>query len=337
MRIALDAMGGDKGLEANIKGAGIALETLPCIKQLYLVGDEEKIKQALNEYSINNERIVIAHASEVIEMHESPAKAIRRKKDSSISVATELVKDGTCEAVVSAGKTGAAVTAATLKLRNLNGIERAGIATAIPNEYGMSYLLDAGANPEAKPQHLIQYAIMGSVYSSYVHGKKNPKIGLMSNGAEEEKGTAFTKEVFGLLKESNLNFIGNIEGHDLFSKEVDVVVCDGFTGNIILKTCEATAKAVAKWVTEEIQKNTLQKIGGALVKPAFKAAMARGSYEEYGGSPLLGINGVCIIAHGGSSSLAIKNAIRVASESVTQRINPHIEEEIAKLSFNAPV
>lgn len=337
MRIALDAMGGDKGLEANIKGAGIALEALPCIKQLYLVGDEEKIKQALNEYSINNERIVIAHASEVVEMHESPAKAIRRKKDSSISVATELVKNGTCEAVVSAGNTGAAVTAATLKLRNLNGIERAGIATAIPNEYGMSYLLDAGANPEAKPQHLIQYAIMGSVYSSYVHGKKNPKIGLMSNGAEEEKGTAFTKEVFGLLKESNLNFIGNIEGHDLFSKEVDVVVCDGFTGNIILKTCEATAKAVAKWVTEEIQKNTLQKIGGALVKPAFKAAMARGSYEEYGGSPLLGINGVCIIAHGGSSSLAIKNAIRVASESITQRINPHIEEEIAKLSFNAPV
>ena len=270
-------------------------------------------------------------------MHESPAKAIRRKKDSSISVATELVKDGTCEAVVSAGNTGAVVTAATLKLRNLNGIERAGIATAIPNEYGMSYLLDSGANPEAKPQHLIQYAIMGSVYSSYVHGKKNPKIGLMSNGAEEEKGTAFTKEVFGLLKESNLNFIGNIEGHDLFTKEVDVVVCDGFTGNIILKTCEATAKAVAKWVTEEIQKNTLQKIGGALVKPAFKAAMARGSYEEYGGSPLLGINGVCIIAHGGSSSLAIKNAIRVASESITQRINPHIEEEIAKLSFNAPV
>jgi len=333
MRIALDAMGGDKGLETNVEGAGIALETLPCIKQLYLVGDKEKIENAINKYSINIEKIEIAHASEIVEMHESPANAIRRKKDSSISVATDLVKNGTCEAIVSAGNTGAAVTAATLKLRNLNGIDRAGIASPIPNEYGMSYLLDAGANPEAKPQHLLQYAVMGSVYSSYVHGKESPKIGLMSNGAEEEKGTTFTKEVFGLLKESNLNFIGNIEGHDLFSKEVDVVVCDGFTGNIILKTCEATAKAVAKWVSEEIQKNTLGKIGGALVKPAFKAAMARGSYEEYGGSPLLGTNGICIIAHGGSSPLAIKNAIRVASESVTQRINPHIEEEIAKLSF----
>jgi len=333
MRIALDAMGGDKGLETNVEGAGIALETLPCIKQLYLVGDKEKIENAINKYSINIEKIEIAHASEIVEMHESPANAIRRKKDSSISVATDLVKNGTCEAIVSAGNTGAAVTAATLKLRNLNGIDRAGIASPIPNEYGMSYLLDAGANPEAKPQHLLQYAVMGSVYSSYVHGKESPKIGLMSNGAEEEKGTTFTKEVFGLLKESDLNFIGNIEGHDLFSKEVDVVVCDGFTGNIILKTCEATAKAVAKWVSEEIQKNTLGKIGGALVKPAFKAAMARGSYEEYGGSPLLGTNGICIIAHGGSSPLAIKNAIRVASESVTQRINPHIEEEIAKLSF----
>jgi len=333
MRIALDAMGGDKGLETNVEGAGIALEALPCIKQLYLVGDKEKIENAINKYSINIEKIEIAHASEIVEMHESPANAIRRKKDSSISVATDLVKNGTCEAIVSAGNTGAAVTAATLKLRNLNGIDRAGIASPIPNEYGMSYLLDAGANPEAKPQHLLQYAVMGSVYSSYVHSKESPKIGLMSNGAEEEKGTTFTKEVFGLLKESNLNFIGNIEGHDLFSKEVDVVVCDGFTGNIILKTCEATAKAVAKWVSEEIQKNTLGKIGGALVKPAFKAAMARGSYEEYGGSPLLGTNGICIIAHGGSSPLAIKNAIRVASESVTQRINPHIEEEIAKLSF----
>lgn len=197
--------------------------------------------------------------------------------------------------------------------------------------------MDAGANPEAKPRHLLQYAVMGSVYSSYVHDKKNPKIGLMSNGAEEEKGTSFTREVFGLLKESNLNFIGNIEGHDLFSKEVDVVICDGFTGNIVLKTCEAAAKAVAKWVSEEIQKNTLGKIGGALVKPAFKAAMARGSYEEYGGSPLLGTNGVCIIAHGGSSPLAIKNAIRVAAESITRRINPHIEEEIEKLSFPSPI
>ena len=251
-------------------------------------------------------------------MNESPAMAIRRKKKSSISIATDLVKDGTCEAIVSAGNTGAAVAAATLKLRNIKGVDRAGIATPMPNEYGTCYLLDAGANTEAKPSHLLQYAIMGSVYSKEVNGKSNPKVGLMSNGSEDEKGSTFTKEVFTLLKESSVNFVGNVEGHDLFFRELDVVVCDGFTGNIILKACEATAKAVAKWVKEEMLKTNLRKIGAQLVKPAFKAAMARGSYEEYGGSPLLGVNGVCIISHGGSSALAIKNAIRVANESVTQ-------------------
>ena len=176
---------------------------------------------------------------------------------------------------------------------------------------------------------------MGSVYSKEVNGKSNPKVGLMSNGSEDEKGSAFTKEVFSLLKESSVNFVGNVEGHDLFFRELDVVVCDGFTGNIILKACEATAKAVSKWVKEEMLKTNLRKIGAQLVKPAFKAAMARGSYEEYGGSPLLGVNGVCIIAHGGSSALAIKNAIRVANESVTQQLNPHIENKIKNLSFHS--
>ena len=205
----------------------------------------------------------------------------------------------------------------------------------MPNEYGTCYLLDAGANTEAKPSHLLQYAIMGSVYSKEVNGKSNPKVGLMSNGSEDEKGSALTKEVFSLLKESSVNFVGNVEGHDLFFRELDVVVCDGFTGNIILKACEATAKAVAKWVKEEMLKTNLRKFGAQLVKPAFKAAMARGSYEEYGGSPLLGVNGVCIIAHGGSSALAIKNAIRVANESVTQQLNPHIENKIKNLSFHS--
>ena len=335
MKIAIDAMGGDNGHEVNVEGACLAIDEFPSLEKLYLVGDENQITNSLKRLNTNNSKIEIIHSSEVVEMNESPAMAIRRKKNSSISIATDLVKDGTCEAIVSAGNTGAAVAAATLKLRNIKGVDRAGIATPMPNEYGTCYLLDAGANTEAKPSHLLQYAIMGSVYYKEVNGKSNPKVGLMSNGSEDEKGSAFTKEVFALLKESSVNFVGNVEGHDLFFRELDVVVCDGFTGNIILKACEATAKAVAKWVKEEMLKTNLRKIGAQLVKPAFKAAMARGSYEEYGGSPLLGVNGVCIISHGGSSALAIKNAIRVANESVTQQLNPHIENKIKNLSFHS--
>ena len=335
MKIAIDAMGGDNGHEVNVEGACLAIDEVASLEKLYLVGDEGQITNSLKRLNTNNSKIEIIHSSEVVEMNESPVMAIRRKKKSSISIATDLVKDGTCEAIVSAGNTGAAVAAATLKLRNIKGVDRAGIATPMPNEYGTCYLLDAGANTEAKPSHLLQYAIMGSVYSKEVNGKSNPKVGLMSNGSEDEKGSAFTKEVFSLLKESSVNFVGNVEGHDLFFRELDVVVCDGFTGNIILKACEATAKAVAKWVKEEMLKTNLRKFGAQLVKPAFKAAMARGSYEEYGGSPLLGVNGVCIIAHGGSSALAIKNAIRVANESVTQQLNPHIENRIKNLSFHS--
>ncbi len=323
-------MGGDHAPATNIGGAKLAVETLPDLDKLYLVGDEAAVKAEIDAQSATSAKIEIVPATEVVDMHESPAKAIRRKKDSSISVATGLVKDGTCQAVVSAGNTGASVAAATIKLRNLPGVERAGIASPIPNEHGLCNLVDAGANPEAKATHLLQYGIMGSVYARHVLGRESPRVGLMSVGTEDGKGTDFTREVFALLKDSDLNFIGNIEGHDLFETKLDVVVCDGFTGNVVLKSCEATAKALTKWVKQEMLKTPLRKIGGALVKPAFKAAMSRCSYEEYGGSPLLGTNGICIIAHGGSSSLAVKNAIRVAAESVSHRVGPHIIEEIAK-------
>ncbi len=330
MRIALDAMGGDHAPATTIGGAKQAIESISDLQTLYLVGDETLLKAEVDAQSLPPAKIEIVHASQVVDMHESPAKAIRRKKDSSISVATDLVKNGTCEAVVSAGNTGAAVAAATIKLRTLPGVDRAGIASPFPNEHGLCNLIDAGANPEAKAHHLLQYGIMGSVYAQHVLGRTSPKVGLMSVGTEDGKGTDFTREVFALLKDSNLNFIGNIEGHDLFETHLDVVVCDGFTGNVVLKSCEATAKALTKWVKREMQKNTLRKIGALLVKPAFKAAMANVSYEEYGGSPLLGTNGICIIAHGGSSALAMKNAIRVAAESVSHRVGPHIVEEIAR-------
>ena len=331
MKIALDVMGGDNAPTANINGARLAIESLPDIQCIYLVGDEDTLKENLDDQLINSGKIEIVHASEVVGMNESPAKAIRRKKNSSISIATDLVKESTCEALVSAGNTGATVAAATIKLRNLPGVERAGIASPIPNEYGQCSIIDAGANPEAKTTHLLQYAIMGSVYSQHVLGKTSPRVGLMSVGTEEEKGTEFTREVFTMLKESGLNFIGNIEGHDLFESEIDVVVCDGFTGNVMLKSCEATASAMSKWIKQEILESPLRKLGALLVKPAFKTVMTRVSYEEYGGSPLLGINGTCIIAHGGSSPLAIKNALRAATETVSHRVNPHIEKEIAKL------
>ena len=336
MKIALDVMGGDHAPTANLDGAKLAIQSLPDIQRLYLVGDEQTIKAQLDGSLIDQTKIEIVHADQTVEMHESPAKAIRRKKNSSISIATDLVKEGTCEALVSAGNTGAAVAAATIKLRNLPGVERAGIASPIPNEHGQCNIVDAGANPDAKPIHLLQYAIMGTVYSKHVLGKTSPRVGLMSVGTEDDKGTELTREVFAMLKESSLNFIGNIEGHDLFEKEIDVVVCDGFTGNVMLKSCEATASIMTKWIKQEIIKSPLRKIGAALIKPAFKAAMSRGSYEEYGGSPLLGINGTCIIAHGGSSALAIKNALRVAAETVSHRVNPHIEEEISKLCKSLP-
>ena len=337
MNIALDAMGGDHAPKINIVGARNALKLYQDIGKLFLVGDSEIISQQIKEYQLNDPRIEIIHASEVVGMDESGAKALRRKKQSSISIATDLVKSGNADAVVSAGNTGAAVAAATVKLRTLQGVERAGIASAIPNEYGICQLLDAGANPEAKPQHLVTYAVMGAVYANNVLGVERPRVGLMSNGEEDEKGTTFTKETFALLKEleatklAPFDFIGNVEGHDLFDSKIDVVLCDGFTGNIVLKTCEATAKAMSKWLKIEFKRSPFRIMGAAIARGAFKAVKKKSSYEYVGGSPLLGVNGVCIIGHGGSSALAIQNALRVARETVSLKVNPHIEEALANL------
>ncbi|MGB2428163.1 MAG: phosphate acyltransferase PlsX [Akkermansiaceae bacterium] len=337
MKIALDAMGGDHAPSVNIIGARDALKLYPDIETVFLVGNAELLKEQLTEHNLTDPRAVIVEAAEVVEMHESGAKALRAKKKSSISVATDMVKSGEADAVVSAGNTGASVAAATVKLRTLRGVERAGIASAIPNEHGICQLLDAGANPEAKPEHLITYAVMGAVYSHYVLGVELPKIGLMSNGEEDEKGTKFTKETFVLLKElqasgkAPFEFVGNVEGHDLFETDLNVVLCDGFTGNIILKSCEATAKAVSKWLKQELKSNPLRLLGAAIARGAFKAVKEKSSYEYVGGSPLLGVNGVCIIGHGGSSALAIQNAIRVARETVKLEVNPHIESELDKI------
>ncbi len=329
MKVALDAMGGDHAPQATVAGAVLALREFPKLEKLFLVGDESRIRAELDQNGCRDPRVEILHATQVVEMSESAVDGVRRKKDSSISRAVDLVKHGQADAVVSAGHTGAAVAATTIKLRTLEGVDRPGIAALLPTETNLCVLIDAGANTDARPEHMLQYAIMGAVFSRYVLGYDNPAIGLMSIGGEDVKGSEFTKDIFKLLKASGLNFRGNIEGHDLFQNPVEVVLCDGFTGNVVLKSCEATAEAVFHWLKNEIKRSPVRLAGAYLMQGAFRNLKKRTSYEEYGGSPLLGVDGICIIAHGSSSPKAIKNAIRVALESIQTRINPHIVEELA--------
>jgi glycerol-3-phosphate acyltransferase PlsX len=330
MKIALDAMGGDFGPPNIVGGAVLALQEYPRIQKLFLVGDTPQIEAELKKHGCNDRRIEIFHATQVVEMRDSAIDAVRRKKDSSVSRAVDLVKKGEAAAIVSAGHTGAAVAATTIKLRTLPGIDRPGIAAIIPSETNIFVLIDAGANSDAKPEHLLQYAIMGSVYSRHVLGYRNPCVGLMSIGGEDVKGSELTKEVFKMLKQSSLNFRGNVEGDDLFDDPVEVVVCDGFVGNVILKTCESVAGAVFKWLKHELTQNKVRMAGAFLARNAFRTIKKKLNYEEYGGMPLLGVNGICIIAHGASTPLAIKNALRVAAESIEHQVNPHIVEEVRR-------
>ena len=336
MRIALDAMGGDYAPKNTVAGAVQALREYPRITKLFLTGDEQAIKSELSSLGCTDPRIEIVHTTQVVEMSDAAVEAVRRKKDSSVSRAVDLVKSGQADAIVSAGHTGAAVAATTIKLRTLEGIERPGIASYIPTEKNVCVLIDAGANIDAKPLHLLQYAIMGSVLSKHVLGYANPEIGLMSIGGEDVKGSEFTKDVFKLLKASSLNFRGNIEGHDLFEHPVEVILCDGFTGNVVLKTAEATASAVFRWLKSELTRTPLRMLGAWIARNAFRAIRKRTNYENYGGSPLLGVNGICIIAHGSSSPLAIKNAIRVATDFIDQQVNPRIVEAVRAYNEKNP-
>src|SRR6266498_2099263 len=324
MKIALDAMGGDFGPPNLVAGAVMALRDYRHINKLFLVGDYARIEAELKKHGCNDSRIEITHATQVVDMSDRAWSAVRRKKDSSVSRAFDLVKRGQADAVVSAGHTGASVAAGTIKLRTLPGIDRPGIAAVLPTETNVFVLIDARA------EHLLQYAFMGSVYSRHVLHYKNPTVGLVSLGDEDVKGTELTKEVFKMLKPSSLNFVGNIEGRHLFEDPVEVVVCDGFVGNVILKTCESIAVAMFQWLKHELMRTTMRKAGAFLAKGAIGTIKAKTNYEEYGGSPLLGVNGICIIAHGASTPLAVKNALRVAAESIEQQVNPHIVEEIRR-------
>jgi len=323
-------MGGDFGPPSLVAGAVMALREYHHIQKLYLVGDQRQIETELEKHRCNDSRIEIVHSAQVVEMSDKAWSAVRRKKHSSVSRAVDLVKHDQADAIVSAGHTGAAVAASIVKLRTLKGIDRPGIAAVLPTQFNVFVLIDAGATIDSRPEHLLQYAIMGSVYSRHVLGYKNPTVGLVSLGEEDVKGTELTKEVFKLLKRSRLNFVGNIEGRHLFEDPVEVVVCDGFVGNVILKTSESIAVAIFKWLKHELTRTKMRMAGAYVARHAFNDIKRKTNYEEYGGSPLLGVNGICIMAHGASTPLAIKNALRVAAESIEHRVNPHIVEEIRR-------
>jgi len=329
MKIAVDAMGGDNAPHAVVAGAVQAAKEYGV--SIILVGIEQIILAELKKHPhAQSLPIEVRNATEVVDMLDSPATVFRRKKDSSIRVANELVKSGEAVAVISAGHSGAAMTTSLFVLGKLEGIERPAIATFMPTVKGFCIILDVGANVDCKPNHLLQFAVMGEVYAKYLLKNPNPCVGLLSIGEEETKGNELTKEAFKLLSETSLNFIGNVEGRDLMSGKADVVVCDGFIGNVVLKVSESVAEAIGLMIRENIGGNILKKIGYLLMRPAFRALKRRIDYAEYGGAPLIGINGISIISHGRSSDLAIKNAIRVAADIAKSEVNRHIHDDIEK-------
>jgi phosphate acyltransferase len=331
MKIALDGMGGDFAPANIVAGAIEAARAYPDT-HLYLVGLESQLKAELRKHQTADisSRLEICHASQVVEMSDSGTDAVRRKKDSSISRAVDLVKTGEAVAVVSAGHTGAAVAACQIKLRNLPGVSRSGIACVMPTEKGLFLLMDAGANADSDPEDLIGYAIMGSVYAREVLGCPHPKVGLLSNGTEAGKGNNLTKACYPLLQNAPIAFHGNVEGHDLFDGTVDVVVCDGFVGNIVLKTSECLARNMMDWIKKELSANPKRQIGALLSYNAFRSIKRKTNTDEYGGMPLLGVNGICIKSHGNATPKAIKNAIRVAREAVLHQVNAKITAEMSR-------
>lgn len=329
MHIALDAMGGDHGPEELIAGALYAAKEADLT--VSLVGDEELLhshfKKAAPDSGVGS-RIQIVHSSQVVEMSDNPVDAIRKKKDSSIMVAFDMVRRGDADAVVSAGNSGATLASAVRKLGRLKGVARPGIASIFPTVKKPVVLMDIGANVDCRPLHLFQFAIMASAYSRS-HDVADPRIGLLTIGEETGKGNSLVKETYSMLHESSLNFIGNVEGRDVYKGDVDVVVCDGFVGNICLKISEGLVEAAMKMLRDEIVKSLTAKIGFFLAKPAFRAFKKRVDYSEYGGAPLLGVNGTGVVCHGKSDATAIKNGILEAATMVQKKVNLDIVKTIA--------
>jgi glycerol-3-phosphate acyltransferase PlsX len=327
MRIALDAMGGDYAPAVTVEGA---VETVKVHNDLEIIlfGDEASLKKELKGKDYPQERIHIRHTTQVIGMHESPVTALREKKDSSIRRAVEAVRKKEADAVISAGNSGVVMAAALFLLGKSEGVDRPAIAALMPTSKSSFVLIDAGANVDCKAENLLQFALMGNSYCKTILERHDPKVGLLSIGEEDTKGNELTRGVFKMLKNSKLNFIGNVEGKDIFAGKADVVVCDGFIGNIVLKTAEGLAEAILRMIKREFAGISVGKIGYLFMKPALKNFKKRTDYAEYGGAPLLGINGTCIISHGRSTSRAIKNALNVAMEISKKKVNEIISKEI---------
>lgn len=328
VNVAVDAMGGDNAPVEIVKGAVEAVNTNKEIK-VFLVGKESVIKEELAKYTYDMTRIEVTHASEVIETAEPPVMAIRKKKDSSIVKALYMVKDGVCDAFVSSGSTGAVLVGGQVIVGRIKGVERPPLAPLIPTENGVSLLIDCGANVDARPSHLVQFARMGAIYMESIMGIRDPRVGIVNNGAEEEKGNALVKETFPLLKEcTDINFIGSVEARDIPAGVADVVVCEAFVGNVILKLYEGVGTTLIRKVKSGMMTSLRSKLGALLVKPALKTTLKSFDVQEYGGAPLLGLNGLVVKTHGSATAVEIKNTILQCLDFKNQQINEKIREKI---------
>src|SRR5580700_9296867 len=326
--IALDAMGGDHAPRVEVEGAILAARELGV--RVILVGQQATVREELARHKAGDLPIDVVNATDVITMTDSPSHAFRRKKESSLHVAARLVRDGKAEALVSAGNTGAVMTVARFVIGTLPSVDRPALAAAFPNmKEKVSIVLDVGANVDSKPAQIEQFAVMGDIYYRAIWGTKRPRIALLSIGEEESKGNELTREAAARLKQLSLNFVGNVEGRDVFRGNVDVIVCDGFIGNIALKLSEGVVEQIGSMLKKAIKSSLRSQLGYALSKRAFDSLKKSTDYSEYGGAPLLGVRGITIIGHGRSNANAIKNAIRVASELCRSRVNEKIEQELS--------
>jgi len=329
--VAVDAMGGDNSPRYEVDGAVKAARRwqIPVV----LVGQSEIVAEELAKHDTQGLDIRIEHASEVIGMQDSASDAVRKKKDSSIRVSFNMLKEGRANAVVSTGNSGATMAAGMFVLKRIPGIDRPAIATLVPNLEDQTLVLDVGGNVDCKPPHLVQFALMGSVYVAQMLGKATPRIGLLSNGSEESKGNELTREANQILKRTSLNYVGYTEGRDIYNANVDVVVCDGFVGNVVLKVSEGLAEAIGAILREEFSSRFLSKLGYLLARPALKAFKKKVDYAEYGGAPLLGVQGTAMICHGSSNPQAIMNAIKMAHDSETHQVISKMSERLEELQI----
>ena len=327
--IAVDGMGSDNSPTSEIEGVIAAVKSWNV--RVILSGKESVLGPLLNEAGGNSLPIEIRNAEEVVAMDEPPTSALRKKRNSSIRVAADLVRNGEAAGLVSAGNTGAVMATSKMVFGMVPGVDRPALATVLPTLTGYSVMLDVGANVACKPHHLVQFAVMGHLFSRKIVGIASPRVGLMSVGEEESKGNDLVKEVYQTLRQINLNFIGNVEGRDIYNGRVDVIVCDGFTGNVALKTSEGLIEAILKLMKEELTRNMQARLGAALSRPAFQRLKKRLDYSEYGGAPLLGLRGVSIICHGRSSGNAIKNAIRVAKDFAENQVDAMLTDELSRI------